>query len=75
MPIRDYCPICGKGVKRYGDLVATPYVPIQAQHRCNPRVLRAIDAARARDDATGYVPSKADRFNEGCRLQELAGDD
>ncbi len=73
--IVNYCPICGKGVKRYGDLIATPHVSLQSQHRCNPRALRAIDAARARDDATGYVPSQADRFNEGCRIQAMAGDD
>jgi hypothetical protein len=64
------CPICGKRVISQYDLIAGP-----DQHRCNPRVLRAIDGAMSRDDVADNVPTKMDRFNYGCRIHDMSGDD
>lgn len=70
-----FCPICGKGVRSRMDLIAVPYAPLESQHRCNPRVLAAIDAAMARDDADTPPPTRLTRFNIGCLMQGMAGDD
>ena len=71
----DFCPICGKGVTLKGDLIATPGGRPSDQHRCNPRVLSALDAVCGRDDVIESRPTWATRFKVGCLIHELAGDD
>jgi hypothetical protein len=46
-------------------------------HKCNPRVLRAIDAAHARGE--DWTPpdnrTESDRLAEGYKMLRMAGDD
>jgi hypothetical protein len=47
------------------------------RHKCDPRVLRAIDAAHARGD--DYEPpdnrTESDKIAEGFKVLRLGGDD
>ena len=63
----DGCSICGASIS------------LQAidKHKCNPRVLAAIDAAHARGD--DYEPpdnrTESDRIAEGYKMLGMGGDD
>ncbi len=63
----DGCSICGAAISLNA---------INA-HKCNPRVLAAIDAAHARGD--DWEPpdnrTESDRIAEGSRMLRMAGDD
>ena len=63
----DGCSICG----------ATISLQAINAHKCNPRVLAAIDAAHARGD--DYEPpdnrTESDKIAEGFKMLRLAGDD
>jgi hypothetical protein len=63
----DGCSICGAAIG-FKDM---------SKHKCNPRVLRAIDAAHARGD--DYEPpnnrTESDRLAEGYKMLRMSGDD
>jgi hypothetical protein len=63
----DGCSICGAAISLKA---------INA-HKCDPRVLRAIDAAHARGD--DWTPpdnrTESDKIAEGFKMLRLGGDD
>ena len=63
----DGCSICGAAIS----------LNTINKHKCNPRVLAAIDAAHARGD--DWEPpdnrTESDRIAEGSRMLRMAGDD
>lgn len=63
----DGCAICGAAISLKG----------MDKHKCNPRVLRAIDAAHARGD--DYEPpdnrTESDKLAEGYKMLGMEGDD
>jgi hypothetical protein len=63
----DGCSICGAAVS----------LQQINSHKCNPRVLRAIDAAHARGE--DWTPpdnrTESDRLAEGYKMLRMAGDD
>ena len=62
----DGCAICGAAIS----------LNAINKHKCNPRVLAAIDAAHARGD--DWEPpdnrTESDRIAEGSRMLRMAGD-
>ena len=63
----DGCSICGAAISLKG----------MEKHKCNPRVLRAIDAAHARGEDWELPDNRTvgDRIREGNELLRMAGDD
>ncbi len=63
----DGCSICGAAIS----------LKAINTHKCNPRVLRAIDAAHARGE--DWTPpdnrTESDRLAEGYKMLRMAGDD
>jgi hypothetical protein len=63
----DGCSICGAAISLRG----------MERHKCDPRVLRAIDAAHARGE--DWTPpdnrTESDRLAEGYRMLSMRGDD
>ena len=63
----DWCSICGAPISLKG----------MESHKCNPKVLAAIDAAHARGE--DWTPpdnrTVADRIKEGNDLLRMAGGD
>ena len=63
----DGCSICGAAIS----------LNAINEHKCNPKVLAAIDAAHARGD--DWEPpdnrTESDRIAEGSRMLRMAGDD
>ena len=63
----DGCSICGAAIS----------LKDMNKHKCNPRVLRAIDAAHARGE--DWTPpdnrTESDRLAEGYKMLRMAGDD
>ena len=55
-----YCPICGDKLP--------PDVTGPRAHRCNPKVLSAIDAARKRDYVQLRQPREDERLKDGFAL-------
>ena len=63
----EYCPICGQGDPRVK----------RGRHRCDPRRLLAIDAARHRDPDPGQTRREAEgrRLVEGLKLWKASEED
>jgi hypothetical protein len=63
----DGCSICGAAIS----------LKAINSHKCNPRVLAAIDAAHARGDDWESPDNRteSDRIAEGSRMLRMAGDD
>lgn len=63
----DGCSICGAAIS----------LKAMNSHKCNPRVLRAIDAAHARGE--DWTPpdnrTESDRLAEGYKMLRMAGYD